>query len=80
MPKIKLLDDPAVVELLNKRVAQIEEKARKDAARHQRGMVRAVREVLVELDLDKKVRKMVSDAVVSAMAQEAAGAAGAAAA
>lgn len=67
MPKVKLLDAPEVVDLVSKRVLQAETKLHKDYARKHRLMVRCVRDAIQLSELDRKVKKTLSDSVLSAI-------------
>ena len=67
MPKIKLLEDQAVVDLIEKRVAQSEASAEKAAARRHRGIVASVKSAIAALDIPAKERKPISAAVLAAL-------------
>ncbi len=71
MPKITLLQNPEVAELVNKRVAQAEAKAAKDSTRHYKSILRSVKEAISSSGIDKKAVKGLTAHVVAAIAEHA---------
>ena len=71
VPKISLMNDPAVVELVGKKIAQVEAKAAKDATRHYKAILRSVKEAIVTGVPDKRLAKALASHVASALAEHA---------
>lgn len=71
MPKLKLLQEPDVVAFIEKRVAQAESAAAKNAQRHYRNIVRSVKEAISTSSVDKKSVKGLTTHVLTALAEHA---------
>lgn len=69
MPKLKLMDDPGVVDLLNKRLGQASKSAHADAMRLYKGMVRSVKESLTTANLDRKIAKALTTHILGNLEQ-----------
>lgn len=67
MPKITALQDPAVVELVAKKVAQAESAAAKSAQRQYKLFMRTMKEALNTANLDKKIVKGLTAHLVTAV-------------
>jgi len=74
MPKVKLMENDDVKELVTKRVAQVEAAAAKNAQRTYKALVRTMKEALGSANLDKKVVKGLTEHLVSAVSAHAPGA------
>lgn len=74
MPKISLLQNTEVVDLVNKKVAQAEALAAKAATRTYKSLVRAAKEAIGTANLDRKIAKGLTEHVVTAMSAHAPGA------
>ena len=71
VPKVKLLDEPAVVDLLNKRVAAAEKQAAIAANRTYRNIIRSAKEAIGTFDLEPKQRKALAAHLTAALAEHA---------
>ena len=71
MPKITLLAQPGVAELVTKRVAQAETTAQKIALRTHKAILRTIKETLNAANLDKKLAKSLVTHLHGALAQHA---------
>jgi hypothetical protein len=68
VPKSKLSSDPDVIALVNKKVAQVQTDAAKNAMRNYKLLSRTVKEAIGTANLERKVAKSVTEHVLAAIA------------
>lgn len=71
MPKVKLMENQEVADLVAKKVAQVETTAAKNATRTYKAIVRSMKEALGTANLDRKIVKGLTEHLVAAVSAHA---------